>query len=113
MMSEKLSSKQSRFLWNLAKMIVYGHAQGYDITLGRGLETPAGNKANGGIAKSNHLSALAQDLNFFKGGQYLTKTEDLKIFGDWWKNCDPCAVWGGDFTKPDGNHFSFSHEGVK
>jgi len=112
----KLSVLQSNFLFNIARLIIYAHALGYNVTLGRGLVTPEENKKQGGIKKSLHLIAMAQDLNFFKGGKYLTRTEDLAIFGKWWKAQGDVCTWGGDFkppTKPDGNHFSHIYEGVK
>lgn len=109
----KLSVLQDAFLWSIAKLIFYAHSQGYAVTLGRGLVTATENAEEGGIPNSLHLIALAQDLNFFKGGTYLTKTVDLQIFGDYWKALGVDYAWGGDFTKPDGNHFSLSYGGIK
>lgn len=100
----------------LAKLIYYAHESGYEVTLGRGLVTPKENAADGGIDGSLHTLALAQDLNFFKGGIYLTKTTDLQIFGDWWKAQGPDFAWGGDFigkNAGDANHFSLAYNGKK
>lgn len=70
------------------------------------------NGKNNGIAMSLHQARLAIDLNVFKGGVYLTKSEDYKPLGDKWKSLDVDARWGGDFSSPDGNHFSLTHGGV-
>lgn len=115
-MIEKLSVLQARFVFELANLILYAHAVGYTVTLGRGFVTPKENAADGGIDGSLHTLGLAQDLNFFKDGVYLTKTEDLKIFGDRWKRNGPDYAWGGDFqgkNAGDANHFSYAYGGRK
>ena len=114
----KMYVVQSRFLFALAKLIFYAHEAGYDVTLGRGLEDKESNARHGGVPNGLHLNALAQDLNFFLKGVWLTKTEQLQIFGDYWKAQGPEFCWGGDLIvngnpKPDGNHFSFSIGGRK
>lgn len=54
---------------------------------------------------SFHYKGLAVDLNLFdQHGTYLTKTEDHRELGEFWKSIG--GTWGGDFTKPDGNHYS-------
>jgi len=114
----KLSVLQDKFLWSIAKLIFYAHEAGYTVTLGRGKVTPEENAAEGGIPDSLHLIGLAQDLNFYLNGVWLTQTEDLRIFGDWWKMQGADYAWGGDFVvngkaKPDGNHFSYAYGGHK
>ncbi len=64
-----------------------------------------------GIAHSVHRLRLAQDLNLFKDGQYVTDPEVYRPFGEWWKKQHPLARWGGDFG--DYDHFSFEYGGVK
>ena len=110
----KLYLLQSRFAWSLSKLILYAEAAGYHVTFGRVYESEAANKANGGIAGSLHTQRLAADLNLFsKDGKYLTKTEDYRPLGDYWKGQGDDYAWGGDFPKPDGNHFSIAHGGKK
>jgi len=54
---------------------------------------------------------LAVDLELFKDGAYLTKTEDHKALGEYWKTLHELCRWGGDFD--DGNHYSLTHGGMK
>lgn len=72
------------------------------------------NAASGaGIANSLHLLCLAIDLMLFVNGVYKTDTESYRVLGDKWKSLHPLCRWGGDFHKPDGDHFSLEHEGVR
>jgi hypothetical protein len=56
---------------------------------------------------------LAVDLNLFKNGQFLTDSEAHRPLGDYWKSLHPDCCWGGDFSKPDGNHYSMQYGGIK
>lgn len=77
-------------------------------------EALVNNGKAGGIKNSVHQLGLAVDINLFKGGVYLTSSEDHRALGEWWKSQHPLASWGGDFRpKPDGNHYSFEYDGVK
>ena len=58
-----------------------------------------------------HRFGLAQDYDLFKDGQYQDKTEQHKVFGEFWEKLHPLARWGGRFG--DGNHYSFEWYGVK
>lgn len=89
---------------------------GYEYTLGDAYRDPRvfgeiGEKQGYGHAKSGHKKRLAIDINLFKDGVYLQKTEDHAIFGDWWKKQHELCRWGGDFD--DGNHYSMEWEGIK
>ena len=111
----KLGEKQRIFSYNIAKLILWAYEQGYEITCNefyRTTEQAALNAKKGtGIADSVHTKKLAADLNLFKGGAYLTDSADHKPLGDYWKTLHPLNRWGGDFSRPDGNHYSMSHEG--
>lgn len=111
-----LSEKQRLFTRLVGELIAWSYAHGYELTFGEALRTPeqaAANAASGkGIARSNHLIRLAVDLNLFINGEYRTRSEDYKPLGDFWLSLHPDARWGGNFNKPDGNHFSLFHEGV-
>jgi len=62
-----------------------------------------------GHPNSCHKVYLAADLDLFKDGGYLADTEAHKELGAFWKKLGGC--WGGDFSNPDGNHYSLEHNG--
>jgi len=91
-----LRSKQSKFARMVALLILYAYELGYEVTFGDAY-AKTGHSAN-----SFHYKRLAIDLNLFKGWKYLTKTEDHRPLGEFWKKLG--GSWGGDFD--DGNHYS-------
>ena len=110
-----LRKKQSLFVKLQAKFIEHAYAQGYELTEGEArrprwvAEEYA--RRGKGIKTSNHCLRLAKDWNLFKDGEYLTKTEDHRQLGEYWKNLHPLCRWGGDFQRRDGNHYSMEHGG--
>ncbi|WP_302553731.1 M15 family metallopeptidase [Comamonas kerstersii] len=111
-----LGQKQRLFTKLVAQLIQYAYAQGYELTLGDAYRDPrvhgdVGVKKSYSSANSVHKQRLAIDLNLFKDGQYLTTTEAHKPLGQFWKSLHPLCRWGGDFSTPDGNHYSMAHEG--
>jgi hypothetical protein len=116
-------------------------ADGFEFTLGEGYRTPEqaeinalrlidrksvasllgekfpslalaiSNSTSAGIKNSVHRDRLAQDLNLFKGGIWLTHSTDYAPFGAWWVKQHPQARYGGDFS--DFDHFSFEYNGVR
>lgn len=136
-----LSSLQRAFARCLASLEAKILADGFEYTLGEGYRTPEqaainsltlldrsrvaqllegkypglaaaiGASSSHGIKNSEHTRKLAQDLNLFKGGEFLVKPEDYRPFGEWWKTQHPLARFGGDFG--DYDHFSFEYQGVK
>jgi len=113
-----LREKQSWFAVLAAQLIEEAGRQGYDVTLGEAWRSPEEAarlaKAGKGIKRSLHCDRLAIDLNLFKDGKYLTKTEQYEPLGLWWEAFSPPelkACWGGRFG--DGNHFSIMHGGRK
>lgn len=110
---ETLRQKQSRFALMVARLILQAQVMGYEVTLGEAYRSPeeaarlAGKGA--GIRLSLHTDRLAIDLNLFKDGQLLTRTEDHAPLGAWWESIG--GAWGGRFK--DGNHYSLAHEGRK
>lgn len=110
--------KQHLFLKLVARLILWVDEQPeYQLTGGELYRSPKEaqeNAAKGiGISNSNHSKRLAIDLNLFINGQYVTASADYKRLGDYWKALHPLCRWGGDFAKPDGNHFSLEHEGIR
>lgn len=110
-----LRDKQSLFVMLVAQLIITATAHGDDLTFGEAYRSPeeaARLAALGkGIVKSLHVQRLAIDLNLFKNGVYQTATEAYRPLGEWWVQQHELCRWGGRFTKPDGNHFSLTHEG--
>jgi len=114
MPTETLSQKQRRFARMVGDLIQQAHKLGYEITFGDAFRDPRlhgqiGEKQGYGHAKSCHKLRLAIDLNLWKQGTYLTRTEDYTELGTWWESIG--GSWGGRFQ--DGNHFSLEHEGMR
>ena len=113
-----LGEKQRLFTRLVGILIEYAYQQGYELTFGetyRSVQDASLNDAKGtGIKKSLHILSLAVDFNLFKDGQYLVKTEDHESLGIFWESLHPLCRWGGRFvSRPDGNHYSLEHEGVR
>lgn len=113
-----LREKQSIFVNLVAELIFHAQSLGYALTFGEAKRSKEEalrlSKLGIGIKNSNHIIQLAIDLNLFKGGKYLTKTEDHQILGEWWEQqsfADIKCCWGGRFG--DGNHYSIEHQGRK
>jgi hypothetical protein len=96
-----LRKKQSKFAVMISKLIVFAIENGYEVTF-----CPEHERH---IKNSLHYIGLAKDLNLFKDGKYLTKTEDHVALGEYWESLG--GTWGGRFN--DGNHYSLTHNGVK
>ena len=67
------------------------------------------------MKNSLHELGLAQDIDLYKDGVYLSKTEDHAILGGWWEaegiRRNIPLTWGGRFK--DGNHYSLAWGGRK
>ncbi|MBA7495774.1 hypothetical protein ES702_06363 [subsurface metagenome] len=92
-----LRKDQSKFVHMVALLILFAYQKGYELTFGDAYAHD-GHKAN-----SFHYKRLAIDLNLFKGGKYLSKTEDHKELGEFWESIG--GSWGGHWD--DGNHYSY------
>lgn len=117
-MSELLNA-QMAFASLVPKLIERAIELGYQITLGDAFRDPRafgemGKTIAYGAARSAHKQRLAIDLNLYKNGNYLPNTEDHRQLGEWWEKQHPLARWGGNFGKSnkDGNHYSFTYNGV-
>lgn len=111
------SEKQRLFTKNVGLFISWCYGNGYELTFGDAFRDPRLAQLNAqqgiGIVHSLHSARLAVDFNLFKGGVYTTLTDDYRPLGEYWKSLDPLNCWGGDFSKPDGNHFSMTDGGIK
>ena len=103
-----LGEKQRIFTHNVALLICHAYALGYRLSLGN-------TTASTNDPDSLHPDRLAIDLNLFKkvGDRwvYQRTTAAHEELGEFWKNMHSLNRWGGDFTRPDGNHYSMSHRG--
>ena len=115
-MSETLRQKQSRFARMVARLIDKATDLGFEVTLGDAYRDPRvfgapGTKQGYGNPRSCHKLRLAIDLNLFKDGVFLGTTEAHMLLGEWWESMG--GAWGGRFSTPDGNHYSFEWDGSK
>lgn len=117
-----LRQKQSHFARLLAQLIAWIFARGWEVTLADGgltllrkVQTSDGRTLRAidreHMDGSLHYSRLAQDLNLFVDGQFITDgSHDVWVqIGAHWEAMDPDCRWGGRFK--DSNHFSLAHEG--
>ncbi|TES88948.1 MAG: M15 family peptidase [Desulfobacteraceae bacterium] len=96
---QSVREKQSIFALMVAQLIIFAFSKGYELTLGDAwAKNGEGRKHS---AKSKHYIRLAIDLNLFKDGKFLRKTEDHKELGAFWVSLG--GIWGGDWK--DGNHY--------
>lgn len=103
--SLSLGEKQRVFMACIHILLGWIYEKGYTVSAGDFLAK------DGHMKGSLHYIKLAADLNLFRRGEFLTKTEDHKMFGEAWEGLHDLCRWGGRFTKPDGNHFSLTHGG--
>lgn len=105
----KLGERQELFSRLIAKLILKMYDMGYQVRCGDFYarpRIPLEHKKN-----SLHYEKCAADLNLFKDGVFLERTEDHANFGDYWEGLHPNCRWGGNFKdkngKPihDGNHY--------
>ncbi|WP_312156332.1 M15 family metallopeptidase [Lelliottia nimipressuralis] len=110
-----LSEKQQKFTVMIGKLINWADENGYGLTVGDAFRSPEQARLNAksgkGIANSLHTQRLAMDFNLFIDNQYQTDSAAYKPLGEFWESIG--GTWGGRFSKPDGNHFSLEHNGVK
>lgn len=110
-----LLQKQMKFAALVPRLIDRAIEMGYQVTVGDAFRDPRvhghiGVKMGYGHRNSCHKLKLAIDLNLYKDGKYLDKTEDHRPLGEWWeKECG--GTWGGRFE--DGNHYSLEHNGMR
>lgn len=113
-----LGEKQRLFMRLMGQFLVWIYEQPtLEVTAGEFLRTQAQANANAasgaGISNSLHLQKLAADLNLFVNGIYQTDSAPYLSLGEKWESMHPLCRWGGRFSKPDGNHFSLEHNGVR
>lgn len=110
-----LGEKQRSFPPLVAQLIEWAYSKGYELTFGECFRSPEQAQWDAqhslGIANSLHTQRLAIDLNLFIDGVYQTATEAYRPMGEFWESLG--GAWGGRFSRPDADHFSLEHEGVR
>ena len=123
-----LREKQSEFMLNVGKLILFAYEHGYELTGGELLRTKnqqylyfegyrlfkigsklklLRDKIRSKTMFSKHLSKLAIDLNLFKDGKLLNEKEDFKLLAEYWKSLNERNESGYDWGW-DMNHFQTS-----
>ena len=99
-MSTPIVDAQARHTLMIARLILWAAGQGYQVTWGDAYRDP---RCPYGSKTSAHHRRLAVDLNLFRDGKYLTRTEDHLPLGEYWERMG--GTWGGRFENKDGNHY--------
>ena len=96
-----LSDQQWEFLKALAQLIQWAEEKGFKLTISCARCVDPTHHKQG----SYHYSGLAADLNLFIDGDYMTSTRAHLPLGEKWESLG--GTWGGRFSSPDGNHYSW------
>lgn len=111
-----LREARSKFSLCLARLLLKAEELGYEIAIDEVTDRitkkdPTTDHMKGSL----HEIGLAADLNLYKNGLYLSKTEDHQGLGEYWEQMGKekglPLCWGGRFG--DGNHYAFAWEGRK
>lgn len=97
-----LGIKQRLFVKMVGRLIEFAYKEGYELSFGHALRCQ---DCKVGKKNSLHKRQLAIDLNLFRDGEYLKKTEDHLPLGVFWESLSPECTWGGRWK--DGNHYSY------
>jgi len=113
-----LAKKQQDFARYIAQFMVWVCSHpGYELSMAEGYvgDTDAADGDIDGphLYRGGHYHRLAQDLNLFVNGEFITRGDHpaYVYIGEQWEAMHPLSRWGGRWG--DANHFSFEHEGVK
>lgn len=98
----KTINRQKQFARMLPRLLDKAHELGYEVTLG---DAYRDSRVPYGHPRSLHRKRLAIDLNLFRDGEYLNRSEDYQELGEWWTSNGPEFRWGGMM---DGNHFAIT-----
>lgn len=111
-----LREARCAFTLAVADLIAWAVMHGYEVALAEGMERlTERDPTSDHMPNSLHHVGLAQDLDLYRDGKYLTQTEDHRPLGEKWEELGrrrglPLA-WGGHFK--DGNHYSLAWGGRK
>lgn len=104
-----MREKQSIFLLNVAKLIIWAFENGMELTGGELTRTDEQQaiyikEGKSKIKRSKHQDRIAIDLNLFINGQYMTDRESYKPLAAYWKSLNAANKAGYDWGW-DANHF--------
>jgi len=107
-----LLAKQKQFAIASAKLILFAHDNGLDVTYGDAYRDPRlygkmGEKLGYGNKNSCHKLRLAVDFNIVINGKIAGHDAYNKLH-DYWD-----TIGGSERIPEDLNHFSFLHEGYR
>ena len=118
-----LLEAQVAFFKLVPRLIDFAVGAGYVATGGELQRSPQQAKLNAaagvGIQHSLHIQSLALDVKLYDAdGRYCdgTTAEDVAKYRDlgrFWTSLDPRCCWGGDFVKPDLDHYSYTFGDVR
>lgn len=97
-----LGETQEDFTVKIARLILWGHDQGYKMRLGEGYD----DDGVGHMKGSNHYIKLAQDIFIYKPG---AQEQDLEAHGRMHDAWD--ALGGAPRIERDLNHYSYKFNG--
>jgi len=92
--------QQRAFARAFPRLLLHAEFLGYEVTF------PPEHTNH--IKNSYHYIGLAKDINLFKDGKYLRKSEDHLPLGIIWELLG--GTWGGRWRKRDGNHYSWGEK---
>lgn len=118
----KLWDARCEFAFALGSLLVWANTDpsmtGFRVALGEGLVavTDAADGDHDGPHKAGgaHYTGLGVDLLVYDvAGTFVVDGYNLayRRLGEQWRRSHYLAAWGGDFVKPDHDHFSFRWEG--
>lgn len=116
MIALTLRTARCHFSQAVAALMIHAASLGYEIAMGEGMDRvtekdPTTDHMKGSL----HEIGLAIDMDLYLKGVYLMASEDHEPLGTWWEDYGVehglPLVWGGNFTKPDGNHYSLRWQG--
>lgn len=117
MLNLTLRQARCQFTTALAHLVLHAESLGYELAFAEGMDRiTAKDPTSDHMKTSLHHIGLAQDIDLYLKGVYLMDSEDHEPLGTWWEDYGiehglP-LVWGGNFKRPDGNHYSLRYGGV-
>jgi len=107
------TGNQEIFALNVARLILFIFEKGYTCSFGEAYRTPEQAELNAkkgiGIKNSLHCKRLAVDLNLFTTtGKFSIDKKDYEQFGIYWEQLHDYNRWGGNFQRPDSDHFQMN-----